>query len=77
MLQNFQVAEQLVASQDEFSPMELVIAFKPTPEPLCPLMKGVQGMEMKQTGHEADDSHLSSTKIKNVWSYIFTPHTSL
>jgi len=28
---------------------------------------------IKQPGHEADHSLSSSTKVKNVWSYAFTP----
>jgi hypothetical protein len=61
ILRNSEEAEQLVASQEGFSSMELVIASRPMPGPTCPPMKWVQGalsLEIKQMGREADDSPL-------------------
>jgi hypothetical protein len=33
-------------------------------------------LKVQWVGHEADHSPPSSAKVKNVWSYFSTPHTS-
>jgi len=44
-----------------------------SPKPPIQWVLGTLSLGVQQTGHEAEHSHASSTKVKNAWSYTSSP----